>query len=88
VTKLVEVDKIQTYCEELLGTDLVTPESAYGRKLKKALTMFKSGADGILAILSEMDDLELLPYDTAGSLPEPEEIIDLLKIRNMKWDYQ
>jgi hypothetical protein len=74
-----DVDKIQTYCQELLGADFVPEEGNYGRKLKTALVKFVEGANDLLEILEELDGADILPTDTEGSLPEPEEIIALLK---------
>ena len=74
-----DIKKVQTYCEELLGTDLVAPETREGRKLKKALAAFAKASADLESLLEELDGNEILPYDTAGSLPEPEEILDLFK---------
>lgn len=74
-----DLNKIQTYCTELLNADFVPPEGEYGRKLKTALAKFVEGANDLREILEELDGAEILPKETEGSLPEPDEIIELLK---------
>lgn len=73
------IKKVQAYCEELLNADLVAPETREGRKLKRALAAFTKATADLESLLEEMDGAELLPYDTEGSMPEPDEIMELFK---------
>lgn len=72
-------NKIITYCEELMSADLIDDDSAI--VIDKELGKFKTTeANALKEVLEELNDSNLLPYDTNGGIEEPEEILELFDI--------
>ena len=73
------IEKVALYCDEVIGTDLVIGKQA--DELQEALNKFKKGALELKDILESLNGADLLPSETDGSLPEPDEVINLIKLR-------
>lgn len=76
------INKIISYCEELINTDLIPNDSQ--EELQNELNKLKDNQESkIRELLDEYNNSDLLPWNNDGYLEEPDEILNLFHEYNL-----